>query len=194
MLRNVSDGLHRGWLAAGIVTALVGFSLGGAARADSVNVDISSLVNTNAQTALNGGSFPGGGTTLTNDGVSFLLANYPGGGTGVIQTPESNTPIAIDISVNIVDPATVYTLINSAYGESASRPARSSFWRPEALTTQLTWWKARIFAITTTTTGIIQSERALWVQTMSTPSVTAEARFDLTSRLSFCHLLSIRRR
>ena len=93
------------------------FPLGGAARADSVNVDISSLVNANAQTALNGGSFPGGGTTLTNDGVSVLLAGaHPAAG-GMIQTQESNSPRTIDISVNIVDPATVYTLIDSAYGE-----------------------------------------------------------------------------
>ena len=47
--------------------------------------------------------------------MPFTLADYPGGGTGVIQTPESQLSV-FDIPVSIDHPDTVYTLINSTYG------------------------------------------------------------------------------
>jgi len=48
--------------------------------------------------------------------VSFVLANFPGGGTGVAQTVPNTPPNVFDIPVNITNPGTVYTLINSAFG------------------------------------------------------------------------------
>ena len=72
-------------------------------------------------------SFPNGTTTFSTGTVVdqgdmqlgraevFTLADYPGGGTGIIQSP--GTPSSFDISVDIADPTTVFTLINSAYGE-----------------------------------------------------------------------------
>jgi hypothetical protein len=87
------------------------------ARAGNTVVDINSYVNANVLTYTNGSNYPGGGTVLTNAGVSFVLADYPGGGTGVIQTPNQSNQSAFDISVNIADPRAVYTLINSSWGE-----------------------------------------------------------------------------
>ena len=46
----------------------------------------------------------------------FALTNDNGKGTGIIQTPAQSNPSAFDISVNITDPTTVFTLINSGYG------------------------------------------------------------------------------
>ncbi|MFI5458474.1 MAG: SdrD B-like domain-containing protein [Isosphaerales bacterium] len=76
-------------------------------------------------------SFSAGASTITTGTVvdqgsvvlggsqAFTLANYAGGGTGIIQTKSASqsSPSSFDISVNIADPTEVYTLINSAYGE-----------------------------------------------------------------------------
>ena len=76
-------------------------------------------------------TFPGGTSTINTGTVvddgsldlgltePFELANYPGGGTGIIQSASASqsSPSSYDISVDIADPTEVYTLINSAYGE-----------------------------------------------------------------------------
>lgn len=82
----------------------------------AVQVNINKYVNSNLQNYTNGSDYPPGGTTLTVGGVQFTLANYPGGGTGVIQTPSRSTPSSFDVPVTIANPTTVYTLINSTYG------------------------------------------------------------------------------
>jgi len=94
----------------------------------STSVDLQTQVNADLQTQYtNGSNYPSGGTILTNGNVSFTLAYGPNGtsGTGTLQTgpfnPSSavNIPVStstFDIKVNIADPGTVYTLINSAYG------------------------------------------------------------------------------
>jgi hypothetical protein len=81
-----------------------------------VPVNINPYVNSDLQTYTHGSDYPTGGTSLTVGGVAFTLANYPGGGTGVIQTPNQSSPSAFDVPVKIADPTTVYTLINSAAG------------------------------------------------------------------------------
>jgi hypothetical protein len=89
-------------------------------RAD-VSVDINPYVNANIQTYTGGNNYPLGGTTLTNAGVSFTLADGPGLnplGTGIIQTPPGTS--SFDISVSIPNPTAVYTLINSAFGAFGS--------------------------------------------------------------------------
>ena len=79
-------------------------------------VNINPYVNFNLQELLNGSNYPTGGTSLTVGGVAFTLANYPGGGTGVIETPNQSSPSSFDVPVNVANPTTVYTLINSGWG------------------------------------------------------------------------------
>lgn len=79
-------------------------------------VNIDSYVNSNLQNYTHGSDYPIGGTSLTVGGVAFTLANYPGGGTGVIQTPYQLSPSSFDVPVNVANPTTVYTLINSTWG------------------------------------------------------------------------------
>jgi hypothetical protein len=88
------------------------------AKADTV-VNLNSEVNANLQTFTGGSNYPLGGTTLTVGGIPFVLANIPGGGTGIVQTaPASQSaPSIFDIVVDIPSAGTVYTLINSAFGQ-----------------------------------------------------------------------------
>ena len=81
----------------------------------TVPVNINQYVNHSLQGYTNGSDYPPGGTQLTVAGVPFTLADYPGGGAGDIQTPESKVS-AFDVPVSIDNPGTVYTLINSTYG------------------------------------------------------------------------------
>ena len=85
-------------------------------RALLTQINLNPYVNGNLQKYSNGTDYPLGGTSLTIGGVAFTLANYTGGGTGVIQTPNQSKPSSFDVAVNIANPTTVYTLINSAYG------------------------------------------------------------------------------
>jgi hypothetical protein len=88
------------------------------ARAD-IFVNLNPYVNANLQTYTGGTNYPLGGTMLNVGGVQFLLANYPGGGTGVVQTgPASlSSPSTFDIPVNIPSAYSVAFLVNSAFGQ-----------------------------------------------------------------------------
>ncbi len=67
---------------------------------------------------INTGTLDDQGSVVLGRSEAFTLANYPGGGTGIIQTRgNQSSPSSYDIPVNIADPTEVYTLINSAYGE-----------------------------------------------------------------------------
>jgi hypothetical protein len=79
-------------------------------------INIDKYVNRDLRNYTNGSDYPPGGTSLTVGGVPFTLANYPGGGTGVIQTPSQSNPSSFDVPVTIANPSTVYTLINSTFG------------------------------------------------------------------------------
>ncbi len=68
-----------------------------------------------APTSSNAGPFIDQGTAELGRTEVFTLANHAGGGTGVVQTPQSSNS-SFDIAVNIADPDTVYTLINSQWG------------------------------------------------------------------------------
>ena len=86
----------------------------------SVNtVDVDPEVNANILTYTSGVDYPPAGTTLNVGGIPFTLADYTGGGTGVVQTASASptNPSIIDIPVDVADPTTVYTLINSGYGQ-----------------------------------------------------------------------------
>ena len=68
---------------------------------------------------INTGTLDDEGTIQVGGSQTFTLSDYPGGGTGIIQTQSASesTPSEFNISVYIADPTEVYTLINSAYGE-----------------------------------------------------------------------------
>ncbi len=85
---------------------------------DTQSVSLTGVVNANLQTYSGGTNYPVGGTQLNVGGVPFVLASYPGGGTGVVQTQAATqaTPSVFDVPVNAESASTVYTLINSGYG------------------------------------------------------------------------------
>ena len=82
------------------------------------SVSIDAEVNGNLQNYYQGNNYPSGGTQIEVGGVPFTLADYSGGGTGVVQTQAGlqASPSVFDIPVSIANPSVVYTLINSAYG------------------------------------------------------------------------------
>jgi hypothetical protein len=84
------------------------------------SVDLAGQVNANLRSYTNGSYYPSGGTTLDVGNVPFTLAEYPGDGTGVVQTSAGSQalPSSVDIPVNIANPAAVFTLINSAWGQN----------------------------------------------------------------------------
>jgi len=92
-----------------------------ASPAAAASVDISGLTNSNLQTYTDGNNYPLAGSTVTIGGVNFLLTSYLGNPntTGVIQTPSGNS--SFTINVNQADVGTVYTLINSAFGEAGNQ-------------------------------------------------------------------------
>ncbi len=92
-----------------------------------MQVNINPYVNLNIKTYVNGSDYPNGGTNETVAGVKFTLANYPGGGTGVIATPSQSNPSSFDISVNVADPTNVYTLINSTWGTYGDKAGAVEF-------------------------------------------------------------------
>ena len=102
-------------LLAAVAAAIAGFA--SQANATQTQVDISSQVNSNLQTWSDGYLYPTGGSTLSNGGINFTLANYAGGGTGIVEANGNN---AYPISVSVRNAATVYVLVNSAYGSSGS--------------------------------------------------------------------------
>jgi hypothetical protein len=90
------------------------------ASASEVIVNVDPYVNANLQTYTNGNNYPLGGTVLNSvTGVSFNVANFPQGGTGAIQA-STGGPDSFDIAVNIANPDTVHTLMNSGFGSFGS--------------------------------------------------------------------------
>jgi len=83
-------------------------------------VSISSVVNADLSTYTRGDLYPAGGNTLTIGGVDFILAAGPGNsrGPGIFQTDTSDPArISATIPVNVFGVGTVYTLVNSIFGE-----------------------------------------------------------------------------
>jgi hypothetical protein len=87
------------------------------ARADLVTVPLTTPANANLRAYTDGFLYPVAPTTLTVGGVPFALTPFDGmpNSLGVGQTG-AGRPI-IDIKTNIFGATTVYTLINSAFGE-----------------------------------------------------------------------------
>jgi hypothetical protein len=90
-------------------------ALAGSAAADQI--DISGLTNANLDNYFNGGVYPQNGGPLTIGGVNFNLANSSGG-TGIIQLPGQDfVPSSVVIPVGEAGVTTVYSIVNSAFGQ-----------------------------------------------------------------------------
>ena len=98
--------------------ALAVVSVAGFARADTIDLDISNLVNTDLTTYSGGSNYPQHGGPLTVAGVPFTLATIgPNSDTAIIQTSESvGVSETYSIPVGVFGVTTVDTLINSAFG------------------------------------------------------------------------------
>jgi hypothetical protein len=101
-----------------IAAALVALTVGtcGARAAVAAQIDISSQVNANLNTYYNGFVYPPNGGPITIGGIGFNLASYPGGGTGIVQANDGFAS-TYTFSVGEANVQTVYTVINSAFGE-----------------------------------------------------------------------------
>jgi PEP-CTERM motif len=85
--------------------------------ASAATVDISGSVNANLSNYTNGSVYPANGGPITIGGINFNLAQFTGGGTGVIQTDAgSTTPFIIPVGQAGV--TTVYSISNSSFGEA----------------------------------------------------------------------------
>jgi hypothetical protein len=120
MIREISGAI----LSSTFAALLVAFSALSQARADIV--DLSGLVNADLTVYANGSLYPQNGGPLTVGGVGFNLATVSDGHTGVIQGncgQYGNSCVANAsylIPVNLFGVGTVYTLMNSAWGEIGS--------------------------------------------------------------------------
>ena len=99
-----------------VALCATGFTAG-AAYASQTQIDLSSYTNENIQTYTDGTNYPFAGSTVAIGGVDFTLSSYQGGAdtTGVVQANTSTDSFLINVSQSGV--ATVYVLMNSAYGE-----------------------------------------------------------------------------
>ncbi|HUA21826.1 MAG TPA: hypothetical protein VMB25_23940 [Bryobacteraceae bacterium] len=101
------------------ITLAISVSLVAIARADTVSVDLSSLVNSDLTTYTGGGSYPQHGGSITVGDIPFTLATIgPDSDTAVLQTStETGAGQIYALNVDVFGASTAYTLINSAFGE-----------------------------------------------------------------------------
>jgi len=93
-------------------------------RAGLITVDITAQTNTNLLTYMGGNNYPAGPTNISVAGVPFQLTTdqNQAGTLGIIQTAPGltntpgNTNSSYTIPANVAGAMTVYTLMNSAYG------------------------------------------------------------------------------
>jgi hypothetical protein len=104
---------------AGVVLALSAASV----NAGQIQVDISGQVNSDLNTYSGGANYPNGGTAININGIGFSLATFPTtNDIGIVQTFTifgTGTPAASSYTfgVNLPDVQTIYTLINSSFGQ-----------------------------------------------------------------------------
>lgn len=89
------------------------------ARAQFLEVNISSDLNQDLQTFTGGTNYPTGGTRIIIAGVPFKLRllNHTAGSTGAIQTPDGNASYTFKFPDGVYATA-VYTLMNTSWGEA----------------------------------------------------------------------------
>lgn len=98
--------------------------------ATQTEVNLSSYTNATASSAgLDYGSYlPAAGSTLTVGGVNFLISSYNGAtGAGSMGLFGTYFAPSVTISTNISDPATIYTVVNSFYGEAPNTVGEIKF-------------------------------------------------------------------
>ena len=109
------------------LSAVIG--VGGSAVAAQTQVDISSQVNADIQTYTDGGNYPQAPATVTIGGIDFAIAPYPAGagsgGSGVVQVVSPTDSFTFDVSLPGI--TSVYTLINSAFGNLGSTVGAITF-------------------------------------------------------------------
>jgi hypothetical protein len=103
---------------AGVVLALSAAS----AHASQIQVDISGQVNSDLNTYSGGSNYPNGGTAININGIGFGLATFPTtNDVGIVQTFEifggGAAPSSYTFGVNIPNVQTIYTVINSSFGQ-----------------------------------------------------------------------------
>lgn len=88
------------------------------ARADTVSVDLSGLINSDLTTYTGGGSYPQHGGSITVGGIPFSLATTSwNSDTGVIQSStEYGAGQTFTLNVNLFGVTSAYTLIDTAFG------------------------------------------------------------------------------
>jgi hypothetical protein len=96
----------------------------------AATVDLSGLVNADLTTYFNGSVYPQNGGPITIGGIDFQLSTLTSGKTGVIQTssdPTSAASAPFDILDNEFGVTTVYTIVNSAFGEAPHTAGQITF-------------------------------------------------------------------
>jgi hypothetical protein len=102
---------------------VVALSVSTSTRADYVSVSIESETNADIRTYTQGGNYPAAPTNISVAGVPFQLVplvTAPGNPNtlGVIQAPGGNSSFVIN--TDVPGATTVYTLMNSEFGQSGS--------------------------------------------------------------------------
>lgn len=90
-------------------------------QAGDINVNISSNITDDIRTWTSGAYYPPGGFSTNIAGVSFYISSFPGStsGLGVVYTGSGTVtaPSVTNFPANVTNASTVYTLINSSWGE-----------------------------------------------------------------------------
>jgi hypothetical protein len=90
--------------------------LASAGAAAASEIDLTSAVDANLNTYFNGGVYPPNGGQVTIGGVGFGLNSLPQGGTGIVQAADGH-PDSFVIPIGEVGVTTVYSIVNSAFGQ-----------------------------------------------------------------------------
>jgi hypothetical protein len=107
--------MFRQMVARGLAIA-VAMAFGMVARGDLVTVDLSPYVNSDLSTYTDGWNYPPGGSSITVDGIPFVLASIgPSNDPGVIQTSGSSYD-SYDIPIDLFGVTSADVLTNSAWG------------------------------------------------------------------------------
>jgi hypothetical protein len=91
--------------------------IAGSAWAGTTEIDISAFANADLSTYYNGYVYPANGGQQTIAGVGFDLIALPGGGTGIVQGADGNAD-TYTLPIGLAGVTTVYTVMNSAFGET----------------------------------------------------------------------------
>lgn len=101
-------------------------------QASDINVNISSNITDDLRTWTSGTNYPFGGFTTNLAGVSFYFSPFPGitNGLGVVYTGNGtvSAPITNNFPVNVTNAVTVFTLMNSSWGEPGYTNGKIAFY------------------------------------------------------------------